>query len=69
MPETSPLDFLNPNTPYASKEVAAERLSICNGCEFLKLKICKQCGCFMPAKTKLAKAECPIGKWSAQVSE
>lgn len=21
------------------------------------------CGCFMPAKTKLLKAKCPLGKW------
>lgn len=68
MPETSPIDFLNPNTQYVSKEISSARLDICKNCEFLKLKICMKCGCFMPAKTTLAKAECPEGKWSAHQS-
>ena len=42
-----------------------DRMSICRGCEHYKdkTKSCKKCGCFMPAKTKLAKSKCPIGKW------
>jgi predicted Zn-ribbon and HTH transcriptional regulator len=42
-----------------------ERAAICNSCEHLNktLSICKQCGCFMPAKTRLNWARCPIGKW------
>lgn len=63
MPETSPIDFLKPSTEYVSKEIANKRMSVCNGCEFLKLKFCEKCKCFMPAKTKLADAECPIKKW------
>jgi hypothetical protein len=60
-----PWDLLNPNKPRSLDEVAAERLSICKGCEhFIKLsKQCKKCGCFMNLKTKLEKATCPIGKW------
>jgi hypothetical protein len=57
------MDFLKPSTEYVSKKEANKRMEICNGCEFLKLKFCKQCGCFMPAKTKLKDAECPIKKW------
>lgn len=65
MSKVSPLDFLNPNTEYVPKEVAEERLTICESCPDLipKIKVCKHCGCFMAAKTKLAEAECPLKKW------
>ncbi len=61
----SPLDLINPNTEWASNEVAEQRYSICKGCpELIKLtKQCKKCGCFMAAKTKLKLATCPLGKW------
>ena len=50
---------------HATEELAQERLSICEGCpELIKAtKTCKECGCFMVAKTKLQAAECPLGKW------
>lgn len=50
---------------YTDEETMQARLDICNACEFLfkKTTTCKKCGCFMVAKTKLKKAECPIGKW------
>lgn len=61
----SPLDLINPNTEWASNEVAEQRYSICKGCpELIKsTKQCKKCGCFMAAKTKLQGATCPLGKW------
>lgn len=60
-----PSAFLNPDTEYAHEDLAHERYSVCEGCEhFISLtKQCKKCGCFMHLKTKLAHAECPIGKW------
>jgi RNA polymerase-binding transcription factor DksA len=60
-----PWDILNPNTEYATKNIADQRYSICQSCpELIKLtKQCKQCGCFMVIKTKLQQAKCPIGKW------
>jgi hypothetical protein len=60
-----PWDFLNPNTEYVDETTSAERYNICKGCpEFINLsKQCKKCGCFMSAKTKLAAASCPIGRW------
>jgi hypothetical protein len=60
-----PWDFLNPNTEYADDALANGRYQICKGCpELIKLtKQCKKCGCFMAAKTKLAQASCPIGRW------
>jgi hypothetical protein len=49
----------------ASEEEAAMRYNICKGCEFFRpmIKQCTICGCFMKAKTQLAKAKCPKGKW------
>ena len=40
---------------------AKDRYSICKSCESFQplLKICSQCGCFMPAKVTLAAAYCP----------
>lgn len=51
------LDIVDP-------ELAMERINICNSCDYLTtLRRCKNCGCFMDAKTKLAGAECPIKRW------
>ena len=63
--ETRPWDLVNPNTEWADEETASNRYSICQSCpELLSLtKQCKKCGCFMAAKTNLAKATCPLGKW------
>jgi hypothetical protein len=58
-----PWDFLMPNTEYVTSLEAKERLDICKQCPRLKANVCHECGCFMPMKTKLAHAECPIGKW------
>jgi hypothetical protein len=60
----SPVDFLNPRTQYADKDTRLARLNICRKCEQLtSVKICSICKCFMPAKVKLADAECPKGAW------
>lgn len=63
--DTRPWDLVNPETEWASAEVAEERYFICQSCpELIKLtKQCKKCGCFMFAKTKLKEATCPLGKW------
>lgn len=63
--ETRPWDLVNPNTSWASPELSAQRYSVCKSCpELIKLtNQCKECGCFMSAKTKIEKATCPIGKW------
>jgi len=51
---------------FVPSDVARERYDICKSCDEFNdiLKTCKQCGCFMPAKSKLAYAACPISKWS-----
>lgn len=62
---TRPWDFLNPNTEYVSQDVQEKRYSICSSCPELlnSTKQCKKCGCFMPVKTKLQNATCPLHKW------
>ena len=42
-----------------------QRLEICNSCdEFVKkISFCRTCGCYMPVKTWLPKAKCPLKKW------
>lgn len=63
--ETRPWDLLNPNTEYADESESERRYDICKSCpELIDLtKQCKQCGCLMPLKTKLLRAECPLKKW------
>lgn len=63
--ETRPWDILNPNTEYVEEAESTRRYDICKACpELIDLtKQCKQCGCLMPLKTKLLRAECPLKKW------
>lgn len=63
--DVRPWDFLDINTEYVSKEVSESRLALCRACpELIQLTTtCKKCGCFMTAKSKLAKAACPLEKW------
>ena len=49
---------------FSSKEQAKKRYEICKSCEdFSPIKTCKKCGCFMPAKVRIANASCPVRKW------
>jgi len=67
MMTVKPWDMLNKDN-YVSEEISDVRMSICMDCpSLIKLtKTCKECGCFMTMKTKLIKAECPLGKWGAE---
>ena len=60
----SSYDLFN-GSPRSPEEVAAHRLEICKGCDFFRpmTQTCKKCGCFMAAKSMLANAKCPVGKW------
>jgi len=41
------------------------RKPICDECEFKNkvLNVCKDCGCFLPAKQRVDDANCPQNKW------
>lgn len=60
-----PWDLFNSKKPKMSDELAQKRMEVCSTCEHLiqLTKQCKKCGCFMPMKTKLEEATCPVGKW------
>jgi hypothetical protein len=49
----------------APRAVAAERLTICEGCDRYMPESgqCSICLCYMKLKTTMANMECPIGKW------
>ena len=65
--QVRPWDLLNPNKERVPEEIQEQRLDICKDCPRLRKKLmqCKECGCIMTAKVKLAEAFCPLGKWSA----
>ena len=58
-------DFLTGNLKFADDDVVAHRLSICEPCEARNttLNTCSVCSCYLPAKTKLVEATCPMEKW------
>jgi hypothetical protein len=53
------------NVEQDETEESKSRMEICNGCDRLMqpVKICKECYCFMPAKTLIPISVCPLGKW------
>lgn len=61
-----PWDILNPNTEYVSDTIAEQRLDICKSCDLYLKGICQSCFCYMPIKTRIAHASCPIHKWGAE---
>jgi hypothetical protein len=52
-----------------SDDIREHRMNICNSCphRIESVNLCSKCGCFIPAKTKLVRASCPIEKWNAIV--
>ncbi|NET04210.1 MAG: hypothetical protein F6K16_05665 [Symploca sp. SIO2B6] len=45
-------------------QVVSTRRSICSQCEYYQQPRCGHCGCFLPTKTLIRAAQCPINKWS-----
>ena len=63
----TPLDLLNSNN-YVDRDTREVRYDLCKACPrlFKPTRTCKECGCFMAAKTWLKNADCPIGKWAVE---
>lgn len=40
-------------------------MNLCLTCDeyFAMTKMCRKCGCLIPAKVKFAAAKCPLHKW------
>jgi hypothetical protein len=53
------------NKFFVSNEVYEDRIAICKGCVyyFKPTGTCKDCGCFMKIKARLAPMECSQKKW------
>jgi TPP-dependent indolepyruvate ferredoxin oxidoreductase alpha subunit len=52
------------NNKNVEKTLRQRRIEICEGCKKMTaFKTCKLCGCFLPVKTFLKHAECPLDKW------
>lgn len=49
----------------ADDETILERINTCGSCEIRNAltNICTACGCFIPAKARLKKSECPLDLW------
>ena len=49
-------------------DLGERRMEICRSCpNYIKIVgTCAECGCFMPAKTKMKSQSCPIGKWEKE---
>jgi hypothetical protein len=66
--DARPWHLLDPEKKIRDQSVIDLRMKSCMGCDFFinVTKQCEKCGCFMPAKTTLSNAECPIGKWGKE---
>lgn len=58
-------DLLTGELKFVSPEVAKQRLDTCKQCEVYNkiVHVCTVCKCFMPAKTRLEQASCPMELW------
>lgn len=54
------------NRFFVPNEVYEDRIAICKGCiyYFKPTGTCKDCGCFMKIKARLAPMACPQKKWN-----
>jgi hypothetical protein len=47
-------------------KLSIDRLDICNNCDSRSNDMCKECGCYIPAKTLVKNEHCPLNKWQQQ---
>jgi recombinational DNA repair protein RecR len=51
-------------TVFLTANEINDRMNTCKACDkFTEKQFCKECGCFMPAKTTIRRFKCPLGKW------
>lgn len=58
-------DLLTGEIKFVDPLVAKARLDTCKQCDAYNkiIHVCTVCKCFMPAKTKLEQAACPMEMW------
>jgi len=54
--------------PMQPGSFAERRYEICKGCDKFRPQVrqCKECGCVMPVKVRIADATCPFDKWGKE---
>lgn len=59
-----PWHILDP-AKHVAEDIATSRMNTCLSCDRLikSTRQCKECGCIMSLKTKIAAATCPLNKW------
>jgi len=59
------------NLVSVPREIHKRRYAICQSCEEFRpaTKQCRVCDCFMPLKTRMNIAPCPLGKWGIEAEE
>lgn len=62
-----PWDIFNKNMERSLPLIAKQRLAVCKQCpRFVRFTHqCKECGCIMDTKVKLADSKCPLDKWES----
>ncbi len=61
--KVKPWDLLRKEN-YTEQDIAAARMEVCKACPQLSPKnFCGFCHCYMPTKTKLRAAYCPVRLW------
>lgn len=58
-------DVISGNVELSSLSTVKSRRSICAVCPAKNntLNTCTACGCYIPAKIRIAKADCPLSQW------
>ncbi len=58
--------YIRDGGPNVTPDEYADRLDVCNTCEFFDKNAyrCTECGCMMQHKAKWATAVCPKNKWA-----
>ena len=54
---------------FVDDEIYNDRLRICGDCEHNRKNICAECSCFILAKAKLKRSQCPIDRWLSIATE
>jgi hypothetical protein len=59
------VEVIMEESDFSSAELIANRLAICNTCEFVSANkdSCSKCSCLLESRTKYIEMFCPVGRW------
>jgi len=55
--------WLHLTNDKTTRKLSRGRRLVCDGCPFNNENYCEQCGCYIPAKTRILTESCPQEKW------